>query len=73
MGLPLEGMAQFQTDQDGDWITCAGALITADAPHAFRTPGKVVANILFEPESAVGGRCWRDAPDPASPCSTPGM
>ena len=61
--LPLEGMAQFQTSHDGDWITCAGALITADAPHAFRAPGKVVANILFEPESAVGktllARCAR--------------
>ena len=52
--LPLEGTAQFQTDEDGDWITCEGALITPDAPHAFRAPGKVVANILFEPESSIG-------------------
>jgi AraC family transcriptional regulator len=52
--LPLEGTAQFQTDEDGDWMTCEGALITPDAPHAFRAPGKVVANILLEPESAVG-------------------
>lgn len=52
--LPLEGTAQFQTDPDGNWITCVGALIPPDVPHAFRAPGKVVANILFEPESAVG-------------------
>jgi len=52
--LPLETTAQFQAAEDGDWITCTGALITPDAPHAFRAPGKVVANILFEPESAVG-------------------
>lgn len=52
--LPLESDAQFQTDTDGDWITCMGALIPPDVPHAFRAPGKVVANILFEPESAVG-------------------
>ena len=52
--LPLEGTAQFQTEPDGAWITCVGALITPDAPHAFRAPGRVVANILFEPESAVG-------------------
>ena len=52
--LPLEGTAQFQTERDGDWITYEGALITPDVPHAFQAPGKVVANILFEPESAVG-------------------
>ena len=62
--LPLEGMAQFQADLDGDWITCAGALITADAPHAFRAPGKVVANILFEPESAVGRTLLARCPRP---------
>jgi AraC family transcriptional regulator len=52
--LPLEGTAQFQSEPDGAWITCMGALITPDAPHAFRAPGRVVANILSEPESAVG-------------------
>lgn len=52
--LPLEGTAQFQSEVDGEWLSCTGALITPDAPHAFRAPGRVVANILFEPESAVG-------------------
>jgi AraC family transcriptional regulator len=52
--LPLEGTAEFQAEPDGGWIDCVGALITPDAPHAFRAPGRVVANILFEPESALG-------------------
>jgi len=52
--LPLEGTAQFQAEPEGDWTTCMGALITPDVPHAFRAPGRVVANILFEPESALG-------------------
>lgn len=63
LSVPLDGMAQFQTEPDGDWISCHGALITPDAPHAFQAPGKVVANILFEPESALGrsllARCAR--------------
>jgi len=52
--LPLDGTAEFQATVDGDWEHCNGALITPDVPHAFRAPGHVVANILFEPESAVG-------------------
>lgn len=52
--LPFEGTAQFQTEPEDDWITCVGALIAPDAPHAFRAPGRIVANILFEPESAAG-------------------
>lgn len=54
LSLPLNGTAEFLTDADDRWITCMGALITPDAPHAFRAPGRVVANILFEPESALG-------------------
>jgi len=52
--LPIQGSAQFKTDPDGDWITCEGAIIAPDVPHVFHAPGSVVANILFEPESAVG-------------------
>jgi AraC family transcriptional regulator len=52
--LPIQGMAQFKTDPAGDWITCDGAVIAPDVPHVFHAPGSVVANILFEPESAVG-------------------
>jgi AraC-like DNA-binding protein len=52
--LPIQGPAQFKTDPEGDWITCEGAVIAPDVPHVFHAPGSVVANILFEPESAVG-------------------
>ncbi len=52
--LPIQGTAQFKTDPAGDWITCEGAVIAPDVPHVFHAPGSVVANILFEPESAVG-------------------
>ena len=71
--LPLEGTAQFQTEPEGDWITCVGALITPDAPHAFRAPGRVVANILFEPESAVGRTLLPGAPNLASTTLTLGL
>ena len=52
--LPVDAEAQFQTEEHGDWHRYAGAIITPDVPHGFRAPGKVVANILFEPESAAG-------------------
>jgi AraC family transcriptional regulator len=52
--LPIQGTAQFKTNPDSDWITCNGAHIAPDVPHVFHAPGSVVANILFEPESAVG-------------------
>lgn len=52
--LPIQGLAQFKTDPDGDWITCEGAVIAPGVPHVFHAPGSVVANILFEPESVVG-------------------
>jgi AraC family transcriptional regulator len=52
--LPVDAEAQFQTEEGGDWHRYAGAIITPDVPHGFRAPGKVVANILFEPESVVG-------------------
>lgn len=55
VSLPLEGApVRFQLSPDDDWITVPGAVITPDLPHAFQAPGKVVANILFEPESAAG-------------------
>lgn len=52
--LPVDGQAQFQVEERGDWRTYSGVLIAPGVPHAFRAPGKVVANILFEPESVAG-------------------
>lgn len=54
ISLPLEGAVRFQEAQDGEWVSYAGAVIAPDLPHAFQAPGKLVANILFEPESAAG-------------------
>jgi AraC family transcriptional regulator len=54
--LPIRGYAQFKTQPDGDWTTCEGAVIASEVPHVFHARGSVVANILFEPESAVGPR-----------------
>ena len=53
LSLPLTGVAQFMETGE-DWVPYVGAVITPDVPHAFRAPGKVVANILFEPESIAG-------------------
>lgn len=52
--LPIDAEAQFQMEEHGDWHRYAGAIITPDVPHGFQAPGEVVANILFEPESAAG-------------------
>jgi AraC-like DNA-binding protein len=54
ISLPLEGEVRFRRSQSSDWISYSGALITPDLPHAFDAPGRVVANILFEPESVAG-------------------
>jgi AraC-like DNA-binding protein len=54
ISLPLDGVVRFQQSQDGEWVSYAGAVIAPDLPHAFQAPGRVVANILFEPESAAG-------------------
>jgi AraC-like DNA-binding protein len=54
MGLsaPLE----LKSGANGEWSSYPGALVQSDAPHAFRAPGKTIAHIFCEPESAVGRR-----------------
>ncbi len=54
ISLPLDGQVRFRRSQSTDWQEFAGAVIAPDLPHAFDAPGRVVANILFEPESAAG-------------------
>jgi AraC-like DNA-binding protein len=54
ISLPLKGLVRFRRSQSTEWVDYAGAVITPDLPHAFDAPGNVVANILFEPESAAG-------------------
>jgi AraC family transcriptional regulator len=54
VSLPLEGTVRFRRSQSTEWVDYAGAVIAPDLPHAFDAPGRVVANILFEPECAAG-------------------
>lgn len=54
ISLPLDGQVRFRRSQSTDWQEYAGVVIAPDLPHAFDAPGRVVANILFEPESVAG-------------------
>ncbi|MEQ1770462.1 MAG: hypothetical protein ABL879_11540, partial [Devosia sp.] len=54
ISLPLDGRARFRRSPGDEWVDYAGAFIPPDIPHAFDAPGRVVANILFEPESPAG-------------------
>ena len=54
ISLPFDGAVRFQISPDADWMSYAGAVIGPDLPHAFQAPGRIVANILFEPESTTG-------------------
>eukprot|EP01035_Chromulina_nebulosa_P006096 gene6096-8260_t len=54
ISLPLSGTVRFRRSQSTDWQDYPGAVIAPDLPHAFDAPERVVANILFEPESLSG-------------------
>jgi AraC-like DNA-binding protein len=54
ISLPLVGTVRFRRSQTTEWAEYPGAVIAPDLPHAFDAPGRVVANILFEPECAAG-------------------
>jgi AraC family transcriptional regulator len=54
ISLPLSGTVLYSRSQSTDWIEYPGAVIAPDVPHAFQAPGRVVANILFEPECPAG-------------------
>jgi AraC family transcriptional regulator len=54
ISLPLDGMVRLRRSQSTEWVEYPGAVIAPDLPHAFEAPGRVVANILFEPECAAG-------------------
>ena len=54
ISLPLSGTVRFRRSQSTDWQDYPGAVIAPDLPHAFDAPERVVANILFEPESLAG-------------------
>lgn len=54
ISLPLSGTVRFRRSQSTEWQDYPGAVIAPDLPHAFDAPKRVVANILFEPESLAG-------------------
>ena len=54
ISLPLSGTVRFSPSPSTDWVDYPGAVIAPDTPHAFQAPGRVVANILFEPECPAG-------------------
>lgn len=54
ISLPLESTVRFRRSTGEEWVDYPGAVIAPDLPHAFDAPGRVVANILFEPESTAG-------------------
>ncbi len=54
ISLPLDGTVRFRRSQGEEWVEYAGTVIAPDLPHAFDAPGRLVANILFEPECATG-------------------
>jgi AraC family transcriptional regulator len=54
ISLPLAGTVRFRRSQGDTWTDYPGAVIAPDLPHGFDAPGRVVANILFEPECAAG-------------------
>ncbi|MBL8126275.1 MAG: AraC family transcriptional regulator, partial [Chloroflexia bacterium] len=64
VSLPLTGRVRFRRSPGEDWVSYSAAIITPDVPHAFDAPGTVVANILFEPESAAGRALLRRFSEP---------
>jgi AraC-like DNA-binding protein len=60
--LPFSGEALFRGSDGEPWTSYAGALITPDLPHGFGAPGKIVANLLFEPESRAGRALLKQFP-----------
>ncbi|HMN84489.1 MAG TPA: AraC family transcriptional regulator [Bauldia sp.] len=55
IAVGFDGPVEFRTDPGAGWTSYAGgALIRPDTPHEFRAPGRRVATIMFEPETALG-------------------
>lgn len=57
VAVGFDGPVEFRPGPGADWTSYAGgALVRPGTPHEFRAPGRRVANILFEPETALGRR-----------------
>ncbi|MBN9309866.1 AraC family transcriptional regulator [Devosia sp.] len=55
VAVGFSGPVEFRSGGKAEWTAYpGGALVRPGTPHAFRAPGQRVANILFEPETALG-------------------
>ncbi|MDX8464606.1 AraC family transcriptional regulator [Mesorhizobium sp. VK23B] len=64
IAIGLNDRVQFRMSDAGPWDTFEAAFIPADVVHMFQAPGRMVAHLFCEPESALGrsliarfGRC----------------
>jgi AraC-like DNA-binding protein len=55
VAVGFDGAVEFRASSRAGWTSYpGGALIRPGTPHEFRAPGRRIANILFEPETALG-------------------
>lgn len=50
----LSERVQFRASDTAAWEAHSAAVIPPDLPHAFQAPGRMVAHLFCEPESALG-------------------
>jgi AraC-like DNA-binding protein len=55
LAVGFDGPVEFRPNSQSEWTAYrGGALVRPGAAHEFRAPGQRIANILFEPETALG-------------------
>jgi AraC-like DNA-binding protein len=54
VSLGLSGPVEFRSSPESDWTSYQAVVIRTDTLHAFRAPGRIMAHLFCEPESAVG-------------------
>jgi AraC family transcriptional regulator len=54
VSMGLSDRVQFRTSDAAAWVSYGAAFIPSDLAHSFQAPGKTVANLFCEPESALG-------------------
>jgi AraC-like DNA-binding protein len=55
LAVGFDGPVEFRPDAEAEWTSYpGGALVRPGVSHEFRAPGQRLANILFEPETALG-------------------
>ncbi len=54
VSIGLSDHVQFRTDDNAPWVSFGAAIIPPDFPHIFQAPGKTIAHLFCDPESAIG-------------------